>query len=254
VNRSWTITASLEHGAAASPALEVRFRWQRDRYHHQVVLLNEFGETPLIQSMEGDDQQDFPPSPPLQDMSVEARPTGAVALAVGMAGAALWSVSVQATPGRGLLEFDWACQTRGARIWPQNCYRWLDPEFPDNSAAAGAVSQRDADLAGGLAADGRPMAPAVGPANDQGSRDWTLHRWHSPVYGPRQVVLRLTGPSDLLLVRYGDASQEAPSAANAGGDVNGSAPDAVLQVRQTPRADQVAVPAGLRWQYDLQIE
>jgi len=256
VNKQWTVAAGLDPQDSPCPRLEVRFVWRQDRFQHDVVLVTETGETRLLQSCEGDDQQEFPPSPPLQDMSVEVRPGAQVALAVGMAGSALWSVSVQATQGAGRIEFDWACQTRGAQLWPQNCY--LLPVLPDTDNAAAGRTGFETGAAkpnGTLSGDSATICHRSGHAPDD-SMGRTLHQWQSPQHGQRQVVLQATGPQDLLLFRYEPDSKEALQVTNTVGAVNDVPSAAVLLIRQA-QPDQVPQPAtgpgGLRWQYQLLI-
>ncbi len=47
----------------------------------------------MLASLEGDSQQIWPPSPPLQDLDRHELPDGAAVLAVGMAGTSHWSAS-----------------------------------------------------------------------------------------------------------------------------------------------------------------
>jgi len=91
--------------------LRLRFARNGDRYVHQVTWLDAAGtEHLLLSTVEGDDTNPWPPSPPLQDLHLESRGAGAtVALAVGMAGRSHWSLSVEAV-SEGELRFDVACR------------------------------------------------------------------------------------------------------------------------------------------------
>lgn len=81
---------------------------QRDRYHHRIVAAD---GTPLLTSIEGNDQDDWPPSPPLQQLSIEEiRPGVEVALLVGMAGKSHWSVSIEPQLDHPGFIFDVACR------------------------------------------------------------------------------------------------------------------------------------------------
>ncbi len=85
--------------------LRIEFDKNNDRFAHRVFL----GETPLLQSIEGDDSDPWPPSPPLQELSVEdLGGDGPVGLLVGMAGKCHWSMSVEGASGSYL--FDVACR------------------------------------------------------------------------------------------------------------------------------------------------
>lgn len=69
------------------------FSKRGDRWSHQVVIGDGPQETLLLSSLEGDSQQVWPPSPPLQDLDRHELPDGAAVLAVGMAGTSHWSAS-----------------------------------------------------------------------------------------------------------------------------------------------------------------
>jgi hypothetical protein len=94
--------------------LGVRFRFQKDRYAHEILLANGDKWTTVLASVEGSSADDWPASPPLQSLHVESRPgNGQVALLVGMAGHSHWSMSVELDPAAARITFDVACRTRG---------------------------------------------------------------------------------------------------------------------------------------------
>jgi hypothetical protein len=108
--------------------LRVAFYWQGDRYAHVVATVEQAGSerevvAALLSSKEGNDANPWPPSPPLQSLSIEQRPTGAVALLVGMAGSSHWSMSVEARVESGQLEFDVACRAATGADWLGSVYR-----------------------------------------------------------------------------------------------------------------------------------
>jgi hypothetical protein len=121
VKKPLSISASIP--LAPAELLVVHFIWCHDRWGHQLEWRHDHESILLATTVEGDDKQEFPPSPPIQDMSVEHRSGGAVALGVGMAGAAMWSFSAEAKNDQGVVEFDWACQPRGMSLWPRQHYR-----------------------------------------------------------------------------------------------------------------------------------
>jgi hypothetical protein len=96
---------------AQGRGLRVRFIRTRDRLRHEVALVSPGGERMLLRSIEGDDQDRWPESPPFQQATrheVEAgRPA---ALLVGMAGRSHWSASVEADAAQRRLIFDVACR------------------------------------------------------------------------------------------------------------------------------------------------
>ncbi|MBL9123800.1 MAG: hypothetical protein JNG90_09220 [Planctomycetaceae bacterium] len=71
--------------------------------------------TVVFESIEGTPEEDWPPSPPLQELHLEARPDGKqLALLVGMAGTSHWSLSVEFDPAAGTAVFDVACRVKRA--------------------------------------------------------------------------------------------------------------------------------------------
>ena len=87
-------------------------RGMGDRYAHHVSLVHGDQEQVLLNSEEGDEHAAWPPSPPLQQVTLEDHgEEGRVLLLVGMAGRSHWSVaeSVAWQPGkraRLLIEVD----------------------------------------------------------------------------------------------------------------------------------------------------
>ena len=97
--------------------LTVEFPRCGDRFASVLKLRGE----PLAESREGDADEDWPSSPPLQQLSIEDLGNGPVGLLVGMAGHSHWSLAVEARSvetenggDAGLLVFDAACRVRGA--------------------------------------------------------------------------------------------------------------------------------------------
>src|SRR6185295_18531562 len=93
--------------------LRVTFKRQGDRYGHLVELVTGGQATPLLKSIEGTPDEDWPASPALKELHFENRPDGKqVALLVGMAGRSHWSLSVELDPIAEQVEFDVACRLR----------------------------------------------------------------------------------------------------------------------------------------------
>jgi len=93
--------------------LQAEFVWQADRYAHRLLL----DGVPLATSIEGDASDPWPPSPPLQQLSLEVIRSGSdapaqpIVLGVGAAGRGHWSVSAGNDPDRpDALLFDLACR------------------------------------------------------------------------------------------------------------------------------------------------
>lgn len=105
------------HAVQCGP-LRVVFWRQADRFAHRVELVaddHQPGAAPLLVSVEGAPTDQWPPSPPLQQLQVQPQPDGSTAaLLVGMAGRSHWSLSVAADLPAGGLVFDVACRLQSA--------------------------------------------------------------------------------------------------------------------------------------------
>ena len=105
---------SLTAISAAGIGLQVRFAWREDRHAHTISLVVDDRPIAVLESVEGSSVEDWPPSPPLQQLSVEQlRPETQVGLLVGMAGKSHWSMSVEPAGDLVAFIFDVACRSRG---------------------------------------------------------------------------------------------------------------------------------------------
>ncbi len=113
----------------AGHGLRVVFYKRGDRWGHVVAAVSGEHVSPLLVSVEGTNEQVWPPSPPLQSLSIEQRATGAVALLVGMAGRSHWSASVASIPNAASqtygFEFDLACKASGGESQLGSQYKIL---------------------------------------------------------------------------------------------------------------------------------
>ena len=91
-----------------SGPLQIGFRWHRDRFAHSISLFDSSRQLPLLASLEGNDEQKWPPSPVLQELHFEDHPTGMVALLVGSTKQSHYSLAI-ATTDIGF-SFDAACR------------------------------------------------------------------------------------------------------------------------------------------------
>lgn len=127
--------------ASTDGLLRVEFRWHRDRYQHfffagptpaQGATPNgEAGpESPLGESVEGDAENDWPPSPPIQQLSAETIDGENVLLGVGAAGQCHWSISVerQTLDDVSMLKFDLACRCKASPQGLGSLYQ-IDPQL-----------------------------------------------------------------------------------------------------------------------------
>lgn len=121
--------------------LEAIFYQIGDRFTHQVILRSGNQSKTLLTALEGAPDETWPPSPPLQQLSIETRGESQVALLVGMAGKSHFSASVESFPGQCRLEFDVAArvhttpkqigsayQMPEASLLPPNCLQAADSQ------------------------------------------------------------------------------------------------------------------------------
>jgi len=110
---------ALEAVGLGGALLRVEFVWRGDRYGHVIAAADAAGQLqPLLESLEGTPTDDFPPSPPLQNLHRETLPDGRAALLlVGAAGRSHWSASIEAASGAPQLIFDIACRRGGEGGW-----------------------------------------------------------------------------------------------------------------------------------------
>lgn len=104
--------------ATDSSGLTLRIEFVRltDRYSHVLSVVEPGGAMhPILESVEGTAEDDWPSSPPMQNLSLEELAPGRrVALLVGMAGRNHWSASIEPVPGQAALDFDIACRWASA--------------------------------------------------------------------------------------------------------------------------------------------
>jgi hypothetical protein len=108
--------------------LRVSFAFDGVRYRHGIALVLH-GNTPQEQvipwgqSVEGNDCDVWPPSPPLQNLCIETQAEQRVALLLGMAGRSHWSASFQSVPN-GVIEVEIACRVGHEPVQLGSCYTW----------------------------------------------------------------------------------------------------------------------------------
>ena len=89
--------------------LVAKFTWQGDRYGHQLS----FDGKVVGSSIEGDAAENWPTSPPIQQVSLEQIDGRQMVLGVGAAGRSHWSISVGPCPDDdNALKFDLACRCK----------------------------------------------------------------------------------------------------------------------------------------------
>ena len=125
-----------------SAGLCVEFTRQRDRFSHRVLADDAGKRIPLLESLEGEANDDWPVSPPWQEVHCEQRPGGVqVALTVGKAGKSHWSASFELDPA-GSLTVDVACRTATAPIRLGSAYLSLGPFAIDATHGQARLAER----------------------------------------------------------------------------------------------------------------
>jgi hypothetical protein len=127
--------AALDHHG---DGLRIRFYSQGDRYFHQIVAIDGPLTRMLLESVEGDEQSIWPPSPPAQHVSVSHvvsdTQQGDVAMLVGASAQGHWSMCVSGHIRRkgeknvrseSELQFDVACRTTSTPDFLACTYRVL---------------------------------------------------------------------------------------------------------------------------------
>ena len=175
--------------------LRVVFYRDRDRHAHIVAAVQHSNTPqesvmPLLRSVEGPADSTWPPSPPLQSMSIEIRPTGSVALMVGMAGRSHWSMSVEAASGRAhvafgqpQLAFDVACRADGSQGFLGSTYRavaatnrWLQGDGPSQCTMVTPLGPLHLEATRVILGEATDRTVVLGPASDL-SRPSSSIRW-----------------------------------------------------------------------------
>lgn len=91
--------------------LRVVFTRHGDRWQHAIERVQEGQGQTALQSIEGDSNDEWPTSPPFQELSQETLPDGRTVLfLVGRAGTSHWSASVESALDPPSLLFDIACR------------------------------------------------------------------------------------------------------------------------------------------------
>jgi hypothetical protein len=122
----------------------VYFTWRKDRFAHEISVLQNGSWQPVLASVEGTPDCDWPPSPPFQSLHIEQRDDGrTLALLVGMAGKSHWSASIEIDAEAGLVRFDVACRLRAPATGPLgSTYERLSSDTPSSIPIAIELTHR----------------------------------------------------------------------------------------------------------------
>lgn len=144
--------------------LRVEFWREGDRYRHQIALDLRGTTRPWLASVEGAADDPWPPSPPLQELHIEVRPGDKqVALLVGRAGRAHWSLSLEIDRSRETLLFDVACRCASSANHLQSSYRALDGALRDGTERIAFSGYELCLLEGELRFDDGGAGFSIGP-------------------------------------------------------------------------------------------
>ena len=121
------VPQSLTVESEAGSVLAVEFRRVEDRFWHEIVAIGS-GRRVIASSIEGDPSETWPPSPALQQLSIQPLPDGnQVALLVGMAGKSHFSLSVTADQENRRLVFEAACRYQQVPLFVGSKYQLAAP-------------------------------------------------------------------------------------------------------------------------------
>lgn len=140
---------AIEAVGSNGSRIRIEFDWRGDRYGHTISLVNAASEIePLLESIEGSGDDGWPPSPPLQSLSIERLSDGRpAALLVGMAGRSHWSASIEPDRAVPMLVFDVACRHPAGTTSLGSRYRLLAAATESTLIhAEGAEIVRDGDI------------------------------------------------------------------------------------------------------------
>lgn len=148
--------------------VRVRFTWRGDRFGHTISFVRGNEEIVCVESCEGNSNDDWPPSPPVQEIHQQQTDGGKILFLTGMAGTAHWSMTVETRERTvsgspiELLWFDAAVRVKSRPTLLGSSYQSLSP-------------CKWIDMSGTLQAVGSPQAAvmfALPDGNNQG--------WHTP--------------------------------------------------------------------------
>jgi hypothetical protein len=111
--------------ATSDGRLRLEFHWQRDRFMQQLFV----DSVEAGNSIEGDAEDSWPSSPPLQQLSLEDIKGSSVILGVGAAGQGHWSISVEIdsqSDGTDAIKFELACWSKQQPPFLGSSYRLAD--------------------------------------------------------------------------------------------------------------------------------
>ena len=102
---------NLESIGPDATGLRISMVWENERFKHCVDWVAGDQAFRILESVEGDEKELWPPSPALQQLTLEQRTQSRqVGLMVGMAGNSHWSVAIENDPRDKSMLFEAACR------------------------------------------------------------------------------------------------------------------------------------------------
>jgi hypothetical protein len=115
-----------ELGSVATASLRVVFFETGKRISHRIELREGNGWRSQLTSLEGNDNEPWPPSPALQSLHIERHGADDIAFLVGMAGRSHWSASIRANQSLDRIECEIACRVASPPLWLGSTYELLE--------------------------------------------------------------------------------------------------------------------------------
>ncbi len=128
----------------ANPQLSVEFQLEADRFHHRICLGDPADGQRTLTSIEGTDQDRWPPSPVFQEIDACTLGDGHEGLlGVGAAGISHWSLALQ---GNRHLSFEVACRVSDHPEFLGSSYRFSEAvEIVDSTVGSVVLRSAAAD-------------------------------------------------------------------------------------------------------------
>lgn len=114
------LTLTTGCGDGSKQRLSVRFSVEEDRHRHEIGLPGSELSLVLLRSIDSGD--DWPASPPLQQVVRELHDEQPVLLGIGLSGRSHWSVAIKSTPAAAI-EFQNACRVNSNPVWLGSTYQ-----------------------------------------------------------------------------------------------------------------------------------
>lgn len=171
--------------------LRVTFIWDDDRYGHEIACLDGRSVTVCLAAEAGREQDPWPASPALQQLSFhEVEPGRRGALLVGMAGKSHWSQSVELDADTVSLTFDVACRVQAQPQWLGSSYRTRDGVWAGPTPEGRIATAARVELNVEPAANSPPSRIEIAGGKLVIATDWRTLRIPSTIRWKYRIKLR----------------------------------------------------------------